>query len=77
MSLIAIISIYRWVLSPVLGQCCRFHPSCSQYAQTALRRFGIVLGLYLMVRRLLRCHPWHSGGYDPVPDRLKKTYGKL
>ncbi|MCH9770720.1 MAG: membrane protein insertion efficiency factor YidD [Gammaproteobacteria bacterium] len=70
-TIIGLITLYRWLLSPLLGNCCRFYPSCSQYAQTALRRFGIVVGLYLLVRRLLRCHPLHSGGFDPVPDRLK------
>lgn len=52
---------------PLGGQCCRFHPSCSQYAIEAVQRFGIRRGLWLAVRRLLRCHPWNAGGVDPVP----------
>lgn len=65
--LILLISGYRYLLSPWLGQNCRFHPSCSCYAQQALGEHGSVRGVWLSVRRILRCHPWHPGGYDPVP----------
>lgn len=65
--LIALVQLYRWCLSPMLGQNCRFHPSCSQYALDALRQHGAMRGSWLALRRLLRCHPWHPGGYDPVP----------
>jgi hypothetical protein len=58
---------YRWVLSPLLPQACRFHPSCSEYAEQALARHGAWRGGWLTVRRLCRCGPWHAGGYDPVP----------
>lgn len=65
---------YRLVISPLLGQHCRFHPSCSRYARDALQAHGLVTGLSLALRRILRCHPWHEGGIDPVPaaplDRL-------
>lgn len=64
---IALIHVYRWCLSPLLGQRCRFFPSCSEYAIDALRQHGIIRGSWLAVRRLARCHPWHPGGYDPVP----------
>lgn len=60
------IAVYRLVLSPVLGQNCRFAPSCSQYADEALARFGIRKGVAMAVKRILRCHPWNPGGYDPV-----------
>ena len=61
------IHVYRYCISPMLGPSCRFTPTCSQYALEALRRHGPVKGLYLAVRRILRCHPWGGSGYDPVP----------
>jgi putative membrane protein insertion efficiency factor len=62
------ILVYRYGISPVIGPRCRFHPSCSEYGIDALRRFGLVRGLWLTGARLVRCHPWHPGGVDPVPD---------
>ena len=59
---------YQLALSPLLGPRCRFYPSCSCYAHTAIVRFGAWRGMWLALRRLLRCHPFHPGGYDPVPD---------
>ena len=64
---LTMIRLYRYVLSPLLGPVCRFHPSCSQYAQEAIVRYGALRGLGLAVRRVLRCNPWHCGGHDPVP----------
>ena len=58
---------YQLLLSPMSGQSCRFQPSCSQYALEAVRTHGALLGLAWTVRRLVRCHPWHPGGADPVP----------
>ena len=58
---------YQVILSPVLGPACRFYPSCSEYALQAIERHGILKGIYLSVRRLLRCHPFHPGGIDLVP----------
>jgi putative membrane protein insertion efficiency factor len=63
------IRLYQLVLSPLLGRNCRFSPSCSSYAIEALGRFGIVRGGILAVRRLGRCHPFGSSGFDPVPTR--------
>jgi len=59
---------YQLAISPMLGPRCRFYPSCS-YAHTAIERFGAWRGFWLGVRRLLRCHPFTDGGYDPVPDK--------
>lgn len=75
-ALIALVRAYRIVASPLLGPSCRFHPTCSDYAIDALRRFGPLRGSWLALRRVGRCHPWHPGGYDPVPsgprsDRLR------
>ncbi len=66
--LTAAIRAYRYLISPMLGPTCRFYPSCSCYAEQALQQHGAIRGSYLTVRRLLRCHPWHEGGYDPVPQ---------
>ncbi|MFN2301026.1 MAG: membrane protein insertion efficiency factor YidD [Gammaproteobacteria bacterium] len=61
------INAYRWVISPVLGPHCRYHPTCSAYALEALDRHGAARGSWLAVKRVARCHPWHEGGVDPVP----------
>jgi putative membrane protein insertion efficiency factor len=60
---------YRYCVSPMLAPACRFHPSCSQYAEEALATHGVLGGGWLAARRLCRCGPWHAGGYDPVPPR--------
>ncbi|HEU5003663.1 MAG TPA: membrane protein insertion efficiency factor YidD [Actinomycetota bacterium] len=65
--LIGLIAAYRAVISPLLGARCRFYPSCSAYAQEALRVHGLRRGGWLAVRRLSRCHPWNPGGFDYVP----------
>jgi len=65
--LIGAISVYRWVLSPVLPQTCRFHPTCSAYAIDAVQTHGPARGAWLALRRIARCHPWGGQGYDPVP----------
>ena len=67
-ALMFVIRLYQWVLSPMLGSRCRFYPSCSCYMHTALERHGALRGSWLGVRRILRCHPFNAGGYDPVPD---------
>ena len=74
--LILLIKVYRLLLSPWLGAHCRFHPTCSCYAITAIERFGALRGSAMAMRRLLRCHPWHPGGIDPVPDEdIRHSHG--
>ncbi len=66
--MLAVIAVYRAVVSPWLGSRCRFEPSCSAYAAEAVARHGPWVGLRLAATRVARCHPWGAGGYDPVPD---------
>jgi putative membrane protein insertion efficiency factor len=68
---VKLVGAYRRFISPLLGDNCRYRPTCSEYAQDALRIHGLFKGGSLAVRRIGRCHPWHDGGYDPVP--LGKT----
>ncbi|MBC8537036.1 membrane protein insertion efficiency factor YidD [Clostridiales bacterium BX7] len=65
--LIALIRGYRKYISPYKRPCCRFTPTCSQYALEAIGRYGALRGSWLALRRILKCHPFHRGGYDPVP----------
>lgn len=67
--LIGLLKGYRYFISPWLGNRCRFYPSCSVYSQQAITELGILKGLFFTLWRLLRCHPWHPGGYDPVINR--------
>lgn len=68
------IRLYQWLLSPMVGQRCKYYPSCSEYAVQAVQRFGILRGVVLAGWRLLRCNPWSHGGFDPVDDqRLFRT----
>ena len=72
--LIALIGVYRYLISPLMGNHCCFYPSCSDYAQTAIRRFGVLRGSWMSLRRIGKCHPWHEGGIDPVPEKNKEIY---
>ncbi len=65
--LIALVRFYKYAISPMLGSRCRFYPSCSEYALEALQRHGAARGSWLALKRVSRCHPWHPGGFDPVP----------
>jgi len=65
--LLGTIHFYQQAISPYKRPCCRFYPSCSCYAAQAVEKYGAKKGAYLAVRRILKCHPFHEGGYDPVP----------
>ena len=73
--LIAIIRFYKYFISPLLGNSCRFYPSCSSYSLEALQLHGVIIGSYLTLKRLLRCHPFHEGGIDPVPEKFGNKNG--
>lgn len=67
----ALIRLYQLTLSPILPPACRFTPTCSRYAYEALNRFGFFKGGWLAIKRIGRCHPFHPGGYDPVPEEFR------
>ncbi len=69
--LIKTIKCYQFLLSPLLGNSCRYFPSCSEYSIQSLKTFGFFKGLYLSLKRILSCHPWSDGGFDPVKKQLK------
>jgi len=62
---------YKKLISPHLGNNCRFHPTCSEYSMESIKKFGFMRGLYLGVKRVFRCHPFHPGGVDPVPEKFE------
>lgn len=66
------IRLYKYLISPLLQPCCRYIPSCSEYAENAIMRNGVIRGIWLALKRLIRCHPWAAGGYDPVPPNDEK-----
>jgi len=71
--LVALLRFYKYFISPLLGSNCRFHPSCSSYAMQAISMHGALIGSYLTIKRLLRCHPFHDGDIDdPVPQKIGK-----
>lgn len=67
------IKLYQYMISPMLPRCCRFEPTCSEYALQALKQCGLYKGLWLTCRRLLRCHPWGGQGYDPLSFNKEKS----
>lgn len=69
--LLGLIGMYRYGISPMLGRNCRFHPTCSEYAMEAIKLHGSVRGSWLALKRVGRCHPFHPGGFDPVPEHLQ------
>mgnify|MGYP001432302340 CR=1 FL=1 len=69
--IIKLIRTYRYLLSPLLGHSCRYLPTCSEYSIDALKTYGLLKGLYLSVKRILSCHPWSKGGFDPLKKEMK------
>ncbi|MDY6822327.1 MAG: membrane protein insertion efficiency factor YidD [Thermodesulfobacteriota bacterium] len=65
--IITTIRLYQLIVSPLIGPACRFYPTCSEYACVSVRRYGALKGTFLSVKRIVKCHPFHPGGYDPVP----------
>ncbi len=65
--LLLLLRAYQYTLRPLLGANCRFYPSCSDYSRDAIERYGALRGSWLAARRIARCHPYHAGGYDPLP----------
>lgn len=62
-----VVKFYREAISPLFPPCCRYVPTCSEYAMIAIQRYGFLKGAWLAIKRVCRCHPWHPGGFDPVP----------
>ncbi len=69
--LIKLIKIYKFLISPLLGNSCRYFPTCSDYSIESLKSYGLFKGLYLSLKRILSCHPWGNGGFDPVKKKIK------
>ena len=70
--LISIIRMYQLFISPILGQNCRYLPSCSEYSIESIKQFGFFRGIFLSLKRISKCHPWGNHGYDPVPNKIKE-----
>lgn len=68
----ALIRFYQKFISPFSPGCCRFRPTCSQYTLEAIQKHGVIKGIWLGIKRILRCHPWGGSGYDPVPEKVVK-----
>ena len=70
--LILLIRVYQLIVSPMLGSNCLFMPTCSEYALESLKTYGLIKGTYLTIKRIGKCHPWGSNGYDPIPTKMGK-----
>lgn len=71
------ISFYQRFISPLLGDRCRFYPSCSSYTIQAIEKFGLAKGTVLGFLRIMKCGPWHNGGFDPIPDKFPSFFGRV
>ena len=66
------IRVYQLIISPMLGSNCRFIPTCSEYTMESLKEYGLIKGIFLSIKRIGKCHPWGSHGYDPIPTKMEK-----
>ena len=70
--IIVFVKLYQLFLSPIIGQNCRYLPTCSEYTIECLKQFGLIKGIFLSIRRVSKCHPWGSHGYDPIPNNVEE-----
>ncbi|WP_209122667.1 membrane protein insertion efficiency factor YidD [Alkalihalobacillus sp. BA299] len=75
--LLGIIYFYQKIISPLKPPTCRFHPTCSHFGLEAIKRHGALKGSWLTIKRVLKCHPFHPGGFDPVPEKDKKEHDHI
>lgn len=73
--MLGVIKFYQKYISRLLGKNCRFYPTCSNYTYHAIEEHGTIIGLYLGIKRIVKCHPFHKGGYDPVPPKKQNSKG--
>ena len=69
---IAFVRFYQLFVSPIIGQNCRYLPTCSEYTVECLKHFGLIKGTFLSIKRIFKCHPWGNHGYDPIPDNVEE-----
>ena len=69
--LVKLITLYKYLVSPLIGHSCRYFPTCSEYSIEALKQFGLIKGTFMSIKRILSCHPWSKGGFDPIKKEIR------